>query len=67
MTYGCHNRPAFKRSHFAQDGWWVDGVQRIAKLVTVPFKMAEECQYTLTDLGKADERCQGCKHRRDVQ
>ena len=24
MSYGCHNRPAFKRSHFAQDGWWVD-------------------------------------------
>jgi hypothetical protein len=67
MTYGCHNRPPFKRSHFVQDGWWADGVQRIPKLSTAPFRMAEDCQYTLTDLGQADERCQGCKHRKDVQ
>ena len=24
MSYGCHNRPAFKRSHFAQNGWVLD-------------------------------------------
>jgi hypothetical protein len=28
--------------------------------------MAESCQYTHTDLGQADERCQGCKHRVDA-
>ena len=67
MSYGCHNRPAFKRSHFAQDGWWIDGVQRIPKLTIVPFRMAEDCRYTLTDLGQADKVCQGCKHRKELQ
>lgn len=67
MSYGCYNRPAFKRSYFAQDGWWIDGVQQIPKLTTVPFRMAEDCRYTLSDLGQADPRCQGCKHRREPQ
>lgn len=49
-----------------QDGYWDDGVQRIPKLTSVPFRMNFECQYRKTDLGKADARCDGCKHRKDA-
>ena len=43
-----------------------DGLQRIPKLTSVPFRMAKDCQYTLTELGKVDARCDGCKHRKDA-
>ena len=66
MTYGCHNRRDYRPHYFVQDGWWHDGWERTAKLAQVPFVMAESCQYTKTDLGQADEHCQGCKHRVDL-
>lgn len=63
--YGCHNRRPFVEKYFVQDGWWMDGQTRVAKLAQVPHRMARDCRYTLTDLGQADPRCVGCKHRRD--
>ena len=59
MIYGCHNRAPFKGFHKAQNGW-TNG-KRIE--VTVDFKMAPDCQYTKTELGRKDERCLGCKWR----
>ncbi len=61
--YGCHNRPAYRTVMPAQNGWWLDGTTRTPRLVPVPFRMAPACQYTHTELGQADERCAGCKHR----
>lgn len=46
-----------------QDGWWMDGQTRVAKMVPSPFRMSAECQFTHTALGKADPKCVGCKHR----
>lgn len=60
--YACHNRPAFRAHLKVQDGYWDDGLQRIPKLTSIPFRMALDCQYTHTVLGAADARCVGCKH-----
>ena len=64
--YGCHNRRDYRPRYFVQDGWWHDGWAKTAKLAQVGFVMAESCQYTHSNLGQADERCQGCKHRVDL-
>lgn len=61
--YACHDRKPFKQSLIAQAGYFMDGYQRIAKMVSVPFVMSEACQYTKTELGQADEKCDGCKWR----
>ena len=58
--YACHNRPPYRQHMKAADGHWDDGVQRIPKLTSVPFRMAKDCQYTHTTLGQADQRCTGC-------
>lgn len=63
--YGCHNRPPFKASTKVADGHWDDGVQRIPKLVFIPFRMNTDCQYTSTELGKKDPRCTNCNHRKE--
>ena len=39
-AYGCFNRPEFKHVFPAQDGWWLDNTTRVAKLTSVPFRMA---------------------------
>jgi len=60
---GCHNRRSYKTSTPVQDGHFMDGVTRTPKMVSVPFRMSTECNYTHTDLGRADSRCNGCKWR----
>jgi len=59
--YGCHNRKPFRTSTPVQDGWFMDGVTRVAKMISVPFRMSPNCQYTHTELGKVDPKCNGCK------
>ena len=63
MSYGCHNRAPFKTSTPVQNGWWLDGVTRYPKMHAQPFRMSPECQYTHTELGRADKRCNGCRWR----
>jgi hypothetical protein len=29
-------------------------------MVPMPFRMAPDCQYTQSELGQADKRCDGC-------
>ena len=58
--YACYNRPPFKTSAIAQDGWYMDGVTRCPKLVTVKHVMTTECQYSKET---PDELCDGCKWR----
>lgn len=52
--YGCHNRPPFAQVYFS-----TGGRQPIRHVMTT------DCQYRHTDLGKADPKCEGCKHRTD--
>lgn len=61
--YACHNRPPFRSSTPMQAGWFMDGVSRVPRMVAVPFRMSPDCNYTRTELGQADGRCTGCRHR----
>ena len=63
MTYGCHNRPPFRSVLPVQDGFFMDRVTRVPRMVAAPFRMSPDCQYTKTALGQADKGCTGCKHR----
>ena len=60
------------RAPFDNHIWMQDGTMEIAihkDLPTtalpvfqyVPHVMAKDCQYTKTDLGKVDKKCEGCK------
>lgn len=64
--YACKDRPPYRQHMKVADGHWDDGVQRIPKLTSVPFRMNFECQYRHSELGKADKNCVGCKHRKDA-
>jgi hypothetical protein len=67
---GCHNHAPFLDTLEVQDGW-TPGVYdvtravttRAPRMITVPFRMARDCRYTHTDLGKADAACAGCTWR----
>lgn len=61
--YACFNRQPYAQSVSMQDGYTEGGTHRIAKMVDVPFRMSNDCNYQLTDLGRADVRCHGCKHK----
>lgn len=58
--YQCHNRAPFKRTLTVQDGYKPDGTRN---MIEVPFRMSPICEYTATDLGGVDSRCQGCKYK----
>lgn len=60
---GCHNRAPLRRTIVVQDGWFMDGVTRVPKMVAVPDPMTKDCHYTHTNLGQADTGCEGCRHR----
>ena len=62
--YACKDRPLYRASMKVADGHWDDGVQRIPKLTSIPFRMNPDCQYTKTSLGEADQRCEGCKWKK---
>lgn len=66
---GCHNRRPFQPWVKVQAGWQkmpisVSDSTRIPVLDAVPFRMAYDCQYTLTELGQRDKGCEGCKWRK---
>lgn len=49
--HGCHNRAPYKP------------VVELGEGHSFPFRMATDCQYTLSELGQADQSCQGCRWR----
>lgn len=67
--YGCYNRPPFRPAFVAQDGWYVPGHKhkpnKSPEFTSVPFRMSEDCNYTLTSLGRVDAHCAGCKHKKE--
>ena len=65
---GCHNRADYKPSYLAQDGYYDSepGMPptRLPRMVEVPFRMADGCQYAHDALvGERDARCAGCQRR----
>lgn len=59
-VHGCSNRAPYKRVTELRD--------HHGRLVaSFPFRMAMDCQYTLSDLGQADHRCHGCRWRVEQQ
>lgn len=54
--YACHNRAPFRQTVELRN-------ERGEVVTSFPFRMAPDCRYTRTDLGQADARCAGCKHR----
>ena len=61
--YGCFDRKPFEEAMPVQDGWIYGGDVRMAKVKQSPFKMAKTCQFALTELGRVDPLCDGCKHK----
>ena len=66
---GCYNRRPFRDTGEVQAGWKEQPLSltdrtRIPVIDTVPFRMAYDCQYTLTELGQQDKGCEGCKWRK---
>lgn len=59
---GCYNRPPLAERFIAQDGWWIDGHSKVAKVTSIVNKNSRECQYQKHDK-YADARCVGCKHK----
>jgi hypothetical protein len=52
MKYGCYNRKPFHNYYHATGGE-----------KTIPHVLTTDCQYRLTELGKSDPKCTGCKHK----
>ena len=63
ISYRCFNHRPFRDTMMVQDGYYMTGDTRIPKMVKVPFRMSRECEYSKTDLGKADARCVGCDNK----
>ncbi len=56
--WGCFNRKPYI------EGDTVHGISRETGLPVatyIPFVMARDCQYTLSEAGQVDKRCSGCK------
>lgn len=61
--YGCYNRPPFVDLYPAPDGHWTDGQVLTIKASAVKVSGSRDCQYTLSNLGRRDPKCDGCCHR----
>ena len=62
MTCAQFNRGPFKPAMVVQDGWFNDGYTRTPKLVSVPFRMKEPCQFQIDDKYALPD-CVGCSHK----
>ena len=58
---GCFDRAPYVQSFPATDSIRVKGLAVTLGRVQVPFRMAENCQYAISDLGQVDRGCDGCK------
>jgi hypothetical protein len=63
VTYGCKDRATYLSSIPVADGYFMDGYTRAPRMVPMPFRMAQGCEYTKSELGQADTRCTGCTHK----
>lgn len=58
--YGCHGRRDYVASYPVQDGHYLDGYTRTPRMVSQPTFGKRDCQFTLSELGRDDARCEGC-------
>lgn len=56
--YGCWNRNPYRDYHIPT------GAENLRKY-RIPHVMTRDCQYRLTELGKSDAKCVGCKHKEE--
>lgn len=54
---GCFDRPPFKATTTVADGWETTWARR---MVDMEFRQDRRCMYSRSDLGKADQGCDGC-------
>lgn len=53
---GCFDRAPFRPYHIPTGALDIPQYR-------IPHVMTRDCQYRLTELGKADPKCVGCKHK----
>lgn len=58
QPYGCHNRPTQRLPVPVQDGWFLDGVTRVPRMVPWINPMSTDCKW---ETRATDPRCIGCK------
>ena len=64
VNYGCHNRAPFNESLMVQDGYFpADADYRVQRMVKIPDPMTKDCQFSKTELGKIDPKCNNCNWR----
>ena len=62
--YGCFCRAPFQQVMPVQDGWNPNQHNsRMPRMIPTPFRMAQTCQFSLTELGKVDPLCMGCSQK----
>lgn len=62
MAYQCYNgdrshKPVLVRDHP------MSPPSNGKRTTVLPFRFSHRCNYSLTELGKADKGCEGCIHR----
>ena len=62
MAYKCHNGDRSHKPVFVRDTPM--SPPRGGEITTeLPFRFSHRCNYSFSDLGKADKGCEGCIHR----
>lgn len=64
--YGCHDRAPFSDGYLSTARYPINGHAAPLVPVFIKFTGTKTCQYTASDLGKADPRCDSCKHKQAV-
>lgn len=68
-SYGCFNREPLADMLPMPSQYTMDtGTHKVicAETVHIPNVFAKDCRYTLTELGKADKGCIGCRWRKEL-
>lgn len=60
--YGCFDRQQFVALITVFDGY-EDKTRTKVKTRDVPNRVAIDCQYTQSESGGVDPKCEGCKHK----
>jgi hypothetical protein len=60
--YGCFDRQKFVALITVFDGY-ADKTRTKVKTRDVPNRVAVDCQYTQSESGGVDPKCEGCKHK----
>jgi hypothetical protein len=60
--YGCFDRQQYVPAITVFDGY-TSKTRTLAKTKDVPNRMQQDCQYTQSESGGVDPKCEGCKHK----